>query len=521
MTPDNKSIKKLLLLTCGTNACYHIAKRVKERFGDRIRIVGADINKKWMIPTAPYLDSYHQVPLSSDNSYYKIILDICIIESADFLMPSFDADQLLFHKGNADLERIGVTSLGIPKAVVDIYQSKEETNRFLVKEGLPVPRFYDLAEIDDDKDYFCKPRNGVGSIGARKLSGIEIKKIDNKDLLIEEVCSEPEVTLECFNYNGRVYSVARERIAAKSGVCTKAHVYHNEALQSIAQQFADSIELPYIFNMQFMLNTQGKYVITDVNLRTAGGMSLSYAAGWDEVEALGKIMLGEDEVESSVRKPVQEQFVMRAYTDIVTKQVNKRICFDLDGTLLDSRRRHRSVMDYVLKQYGISLDTSNLFQYKAEGNNNLSWLESRGVEINKAKEICKRWIELIEDKEFLAEDRLYSNSISILETLSKNNFIVLLTARNSIENTESQIDGLGIRQYFDKVVIVPSCKQTANLKAKILSEYSISEYYGDTESDMEAARIADCDFYVSTRGFRSKEYWRAFDVKFSDMFNDE
>ena len=35
----------LLLLTCGTNACYHIAKRLKELFGEKFRIVGTDINK--------------------------------------------------------------------------------------------------------------------------------------------------------------------------------------------------------------------------------------------------------------------------------------------------------------------------------------------------------------------------------------------------------------------------------------------------------------------------------------------
>lgn len=327
--------------------------------------------------------------------------------------------------------------------------------------------------------------------------------------------------MECFNYKGKIYSVARERLGTKAGVCTKARVFNDKELGVIAQRFADSIKLPYIFNLQFMTNAEGQKVITDVNLRTAGGMSLSYAAGWDEVEALGKIMLGEDDVESSVRKIVQEQFVMRAYTDIVTKQVKKRICFDLDGTLLDSRKRHKKVMDYVLKQYGISIDTTNLFQYKADGNNNLSWLRSKGVEINKALEINQRWMELIEDKVFLAEDRLYSNTKSILETLSKNNYIVLLTARNKIENTESQIDDLGIRQYLDKVAIVPSCKQTAKLKADILLENSICEFYGDTESDMEAARMAECDFYVSTRGFRSKKYWSAFNVKYSDLLDKE
>lgn len=518
MSQENNITKTLLLLTCGTNACYHVASRLKESYGDRIRIIGADINKRWMIPTSPCLDSYYQVPLTSDSGYYKTILDICADEHVNYLLPSFDADQLLFYKGNHDLVKLGVVSLGISQSLLNIYQSKEDTNRFLLNNGFPLPRFYSIDEIEDDKEYFCKPINGVGSVGVRKILGSEIKKTPDSQFIIEEICIEPEVTLECFNYNGKVYSIARERIAAKSGVCTKAHVYHSDSLQAIAQRFADSIELPYIFNLQFMKNTDGQYVITDVNLRTAGGMSLSYAAGWDEVDALGKIILGEGEVVASVSKPIQEQFVMRAYTDIVTKRVNKRICFDLDGTLLDSRERHRVVMNHVLKEYKCNIDTSDYLQYKAEGNNNLSWLEMKGIDKILAKDINQRWIELIENNVFLNNDTLYPQVRRILESLSRDNFLLLLTARNNQENTEMQIDRLGISQFFDKIVVVPSSKQTSVLKSQILSDSNITEYYGDTESDMEAAKMAKCRFYATTRGFRSDKFWDKYDVKLA-FFN--
>lgn len=238
---------------------------------------------------------------------------------------------------------------------------------------------YKKSEIVKEQDYFCKPRTGVGSFGAGIMKGTDILNFDESDLLIEEICTKPEVTLECFNYSGKIYSVARERLDTKSGVCTKARVYHDASLESVAQKFAESIKLPYIFNLQFMTNSRGEKVITDVNLRTAGGMSLSYAAGWDEVEALGKIMLGADDVVSTVNVPIIEQYVMRAYTDIVTKQIKKRIAFDLDGTLLDSRKRHKIVMDFVLTENGTDIDTSDYLDYKCEGNNNLSWLTYKGL----------------------------------------------------------------------------------------------------------------------------------------------
>lgn len=82
---------------------------------------------------------------------------------------------------------------------------------------------------------------------------------------------------------------------------------------------------------------------------------MSYAAGWDAVSALAHIMLGSDErtITASVDKNIPEQYVVRHYEDCVTKKVRGRIAFDLDGTLLDSRRRHEIVMDEVLKSMAL------------------------------------------------------------------------------------------------------------------------------------------------------------------------
>lgn len=518
MTNNNVT---LLILTCGTNACFHVSKRLKECFSARIRIVGADINKEWMIPTKPYLDSFYQCPYTSDSSYYQFILSICEKENVDFILPSFDADQNLFYDGNPDLEKLGIRSFGISTELIDIYRTKENTNRFLENKGLPIPIMYQKSDIVKEQNYFCKPRTGVGSVGARMMKGTDILNSNETELIIEEICTGPEVTLECFNYEGKVYSVARERLDTKSGVCTKARVYQDDSLEAVAQKFSEIIKLPHIFNLQFMTNSKGEKVITDVNLRTAGGMSLSYAAGWDEVEALGKIMLGEEGVELTVKVPIKEQYVIRAYTDIVTKQIKKRIAFDLDGTLLDSRERHKVVMDFVLMENGIDIDTSDYLGYKYEGNNNLSWLTNKGLSEKTAAEINNRWIELIENEQFLIEDELYKDTIPLLKELSKDNSLMLLTARNNQEGLNKQISSLGIKQYFDKIIVVETSKKTPELKSEVLKEMHIDEFYGDTESDMKSAIAAGCEFYASTRGFRSKQFWSRYDVKCASLFADE
>ena len=501
------NMKTFLLLTCGTNACFHIAKVLKENYSDRIRIVGADINPRWMIPTSPFLDAYYRCPLTKDPQYYSTILDICRTERVDFLLPSFDADQKLFYKENTDLRNIGVVSFGISEKVLAIYDSKVATNHYLKSIGLPVPQMFSLEEIEGHKQYFVKPKDGVGSVGAKIMSGEDIIDYYDSNLIIQEICSEPEITLECFNYDGKVYSIARQRLASKSGVCTKTKVFSDKELTAIPQKFADSVQLPYIFNLQFMTNEAGEKVITDVNLRTAGGMSLSYAAGWDEVTSLAKIMLGEEDVVESVNKEVPEQYIVRAYTDIVTKKIQYKIGFDFDGTLLDSRRRHEILMQDILNERNILLSATGLVLYKADGYNNLQWLQSQGIDESLAKEINSDWIARIETIEYLNYDYLYSGIKEKLEELSINNSLYLVTARNNKANLFRQLQELGILQYFEDVCVVPSCKESTQLKANYLKEQGISTFWGDTEVDKRAADLAGCEFKMCLNGFRSLSFW--------------
>lgn len=506
---------RLLILACGANASCHIARTLKESFPGEFYIVGADINPSWLVSAIGYLDEFHTCRPFTAPDYYEEILSLCRERRIDYLLPLFDADQLMFFKGNPDLQ--GVESLGIPKCLLGIYSSKEHTNNFLESKGFVVPKRYATCEVDRGKDYFIKPKDGFGGKGTRRASGVEIAKMQDDDILIEEICTGPEVTLECFNYHGELYAVARERLEAKSGVCTKARVFQNAQLTEVASRLAREVELPFIFNLQFMKNSSGCLAITDVNLRAAGGMGLSYAAGWDEVTALGKIMLGRKGVCDTVSLQIPEQYVVRSYTDIVTKVVKRRIAFDLDGTLLDSRQRHKVVMDIVLREMGLDVDTSSLLHYKAEEHNNIEWLATKGITGEKAMEINRRWLALIEDSHFLLEDRLYPNVQRILLELSRTCSLYLITARNDRSAAEKQIGDLNVRQYFDKIHIVPSCKDTPSLKAVLLQTEKIDEFHGDTESDMKAAEIAKCRFYASTHGFRSPDFWKEYEVKYSEL----
>ena len=102
---------KILLLSAGTNACYHCAKILKEKFKNYFYIVGVDINEQYLIPSCNYLDKFYQAPRSDSPEYYSFILKICKEENINYILPSFDIDQKLFYPENKDLLKLNIISL--------------------------------------------------------------------------------------------------------------------------------------------------------------------------------------------------------------------------------------------------------------------------------------------------------------------------------------------------------------------------------------------------------------------------
>lgn len=497
-------MKNLLLLSAGTNACYHVAKILKEKFINEFRIIGADINDSYLIPTTPYLDAFYKVPYTNSPDYYQTILNICREEHIDYLLPSFDADQKLFYFENPDLLELKICSFAVKKQTQNIYEDKLKMYTFLQGYNFPLPQMYNINSIIDNDVYFIKPLNGIASIGAKKASGKEIKNLSNShEWLIQEVCSGPEYTLECFYFDGILRTIARERIATKAGVCVKTKICQINELTDIAKKFVQVIDVPYCFNLQFMKNTKNEYVLTDVNLRLAGGMSLSYVANWDEVSALGKIMLNErtQDILETLPEKIPEQYVVRAYKDIVTKVERPVVAFDWDGTLLDSRERHKAVMDYVLSEFNIKIDTSDLVEFKSNGKNNIDYLISKGITESVANKVQQEWIQHIEKEEFLKIDKLYPETHNILQKYAKNNDLILITARSNADAAKKQIKEEGVAEYFKEIFIVSPEKDVSIKKAEILKQQKAILMIGDTISDAKAAKIAEIDFEFHENGF--------------------
>jgi len=189
----------------------------------------------------------------------------------------------------------------------------------------------------------------------------------------------------------------------------------------------------------------------------------------------------------------------------------KKIIFDLDGTLLNSRKRHEVVLGDSISQYGMlpPKSISDYVEKKREGINTYCYLkEYLNYNDELAKRISEIWTQNIEQEHYLVLDKLYKDSIPCLETLRNSYDLILVSARKNQNGLFEQLQKLNIEHYFYEVI----CVSPVNAKEKKIE--AIEKYkmqvclvVGDTEVDYACAKYYFLPVYILNRGFRSQYYW--------------
>ena len=196
--------------------------------------------------------------------------------------------------------------------------------------------------------------------------------------------------------------------------------------------------------------------------------------------------------------------------------------FDLDGTLLDSRRRHILVLTDCINQINGTAYTPDDFydfvSYKSEGNTGLSYLKNKNIPNDAA--IISLWIKRIEYKKYLRFDELYPDVLSDLKKINSRYNLFLLTARSNRSNAVWQISGLSIGEFFCNTIIVKNTGNVGLNKYNAIQSMHLDFVIGDTEVDFALAKQAHCDFFPLNYGFRSAQYWRKNGLKSYNNINE-
>jgi carbamoylphosphate synthase large subunit len=280
--------KNLLISAGGTATAWHLASLVTEKFAAYFNLYVCDINPPNLIPAARLARYFIQVPPISDPNYWPHMLGLFVKHQIDIYVPLIDADVYMFGTDIPELRKLGIRIAGIPSSASAIIRNKRFLSKFLDNCGFRVPKILAIEDVKNHPGsrFFLKPEQGFGSKDARIVEAEETRYWLEKEsgLLIQELCREPEVTVEVFNQD-TVLSLCRERLETKAGVCTKARIFMDDALHLLAVRLCAVLDLPIAFCFQVMLGTDGQWVITDVNPRLGAGTALSSAYGWSLASA--------------------------------------------------------------------------------------------------------------------------------------------------------------------------------------------------------------------------------------------
>lgn len=306
----------VLISAAGTGTAFGIVTSLRRTWGEQVRIITADINPAHLATASVFADRHLEVPLSSDENFLPTVRRCIQSEEVDTYVPLLNAEFIHAHALSIDLPSCDIWSSAL---IAGLVRSKRATSTWLASHGLPVPPSLSLSEISLDGNYFVKPDNGSGSHGARRASGLEVQALDLSNFVVQQVCDEPEITVDSFFdiSTGRCRAVARERIEVKSGVSTKVRVYEDPVLTKIAGRIGESLKQKGSICFQVM-SLNGEYAITDLNFRPGAGTAMSAATGIDLVSASFACRWGEDYSPFLAAKlPYGGLYVTRQYAEFV------------------------------------------------------------------------------------------------------------------------------------------------------------------------------------------------------------
>lgn len=193
---------------------------------------------------------------------------------------------------------------------------------------------------------------------------------------------------------------------------------------------------------------------------------------------------------------------------------------DLDGTVLDVRRRHYATYMALLRQpdlRGHPIPEREYWGLRREGKPIDVILKRSRLFPTKYQQFCERFEQRVETPEMLALDKIREGTETFLSKVFTKTPIVLITQRKDAEALKNQIASLRLARFFVTVLAgAPKRGRRVDKDARwrhkaqlVRNRYKLppteSLYIGDTETDVKASRALGYDVFLVEGGNRTKE----------------
>ena len=189
-----------------------------------------------------------------------------------------------------------------------------------------------------------------------------------------------------------------------------------------------------------------------------------------------------------------------------------RLFIDLDGPLLDGKRKHYYCYHRILEKYDFRpINIEEYWKKKREMIKPLDLLKYSGAEDIYHKYLTE-WLELIESPYALSLDKVQDGAINCLDNWKSCGFeMILVTMRKNKHALELQLSSTGLENFFHTVLICDNATNGVGKAGAVRSMFyeslpmDHSWWIGDTEADWEAAHLLGWQILMVANGLRSAE----------------
>ena len=164
-------MKEIRILVTGVGRRVELMQAFRQaalKLNINLKLYGAD-----MAGTAPalaYCDYTRKVCAMHDPQYIQQLVDICVADKIDLVMPTIDTDLLVLSQNTVAFEAVGVKVLISKPEKILICRDKNNTGEFFESCGLKAPRTYNnYKEYPGPYPCFIKPKDGSSYINALRL----------------------------------------------------------------------------------------------------------------------------------------------------------------------------------------------------------------------------------------------------------------------------------------------------------------------------------------------------------------
>jgi carbamoyl-phosphate synthase large subunit len=266
-------------------------------------------------------------PLIYDPGYINFLINYCVDNKIDAIIPLFDIDLPVLARNKAKFSEHNITVVVSDYKVTEICNDKWDSTNFLIENDFKCPASYisiescltALREKTISYPLIVKPRWGMGSIGifhadndeelivlygkSRKMIFDSYLKYESgsdpeNDVIIQEKKNGQEYGLDVLNdlQGNFLTCVPKKKIAMRAGETDIAEIIDHAELFELGKRISQKLKHVGNLDIDLIINEEAAWIL-DMNCRFGGQYPFIHQAGADFPQAIVNMLMNKEVTE--------------------------------------------------------------------------------------------------------------------------------------------------------------------------------------------------------------------------------